>query len=82
MIAIFIAELAFTDPALLGVAKLGILTATAVAATAGLIAGRLLLPTGPSEPPTELSASEIEASTDYWTSKETRAISRGEEESR
>jgi Na+:H+ antiporter, NhaA family len=42
--ALFIAGLAFPAGALLEVAKLGILGASAVAAVAGLIAGRLLLP--------------------------------------
>jgi Na+:H+ antiporter, NhaA family len=41
--ALFIANLAFTDPALLGAAKLGVLAASAAAAVGGLLLGRLLL---------------------------------------
>lgn len=43
--ALFIAQLAFTDVALLAAAKLGILVASAVAAVLALVAGRLLLST-------------------------------------
>lgn len=42
--ALFIAQLAFTDPALLGAAKLGVLVASGAAALVGLALGRLLLP--------------------------------------
>jgi len=42
--AIFIAELAFEDPAMLGVAKLGVLIATAVTALAVLLIGYFTLP--------------------------------------
>jgi NhaA family Na+:H+ antiporter len=42
--AIFIAALAFTDPALLAAAKLGVLGASAASATLGLVLGVLLLP--------------------------------------
>jgi NhaA family Na+:H+ antiporter len=42
--AIFIAELAFGDPDLLAVAKLGILAATGVAGAAALLGGVILLP--------------------------------------
>ncbi len=42
--AIFISELAFGDPDLLAVAKLGVLAATAVAGAGALILGRALLP--------------------------------------
>lgn len=63
--AIFIAELAFTDPMLLGVAKLGILGATAVAAVIGLIVGRISLrESAPAEP--AVSESAVEKSTDLW----------------
>jgi len=41
--ALFIAQLAFTDPSLLGAAKLGVLAASGVAAVLGLGLGRLLL---------------------------------------
>ncbi len=42
--AIFIAGLAFTDPMLLGAAKLGVLVASLVAAVLGLVAGRFAFP--------------------------------------
>lgn len=41
--ALFIAQLAFTDPRLLAAAKLGVLTASGIAAILGLVLGRLLL---------------------------------------
>ncbi len=41
--ALFIAQLAFTDPALLAAAKLGVLAASVVAGAAGIALGRLLL---------------------------------------
>jgi NhaA family Na+:H+ antiporter len=41
--SLFIAQLAFKDPALLGAAKLGVLAASGVAACVGLACGRLLL---------------------------------------
>jgi NhaA family Na+:H+ antiporter len=41
--ALFIAQLAFTDPRFLAAAKLGILIASAIAAVSGLILGRTLL---------------------------------------
>lgn len=43
--ALFIAQLAFTDVRFLSAAKLGVLTASAVAAVLGLVLGRILLPT-------------------------------------
>ncbi len=66
--AIFIAELAFADAQMLGVAKLAILVATALAAAIALLSGRLLL-TGKEQPAAVAgaSASEIEATTEYWT---------------
>lgn len=42
--SLFIASLAFTDAALLDATKLGVLVASAIAAAATLLAGRLLLP--------------------------------------
>jgi NhaA family Na+:H+ antiporter len=42
--AIFISELAFTDPSLLAVSKLGVLVATGVAGAVALLGGRILLP--------------------------------------
>ena len=50
--AIFISELAFSDPDLLAVAKLGVLAATAVAGAGALILGRVLLP---KEQPAEIA---------------------------
>lgn len=41
--SIFIAQLAFTDPSLLGAAKLGVLVASVIAAVLSLVLGRLLL---------------------------------------
>jgi NhaA family Na+:H+ antiporter len=64
--AIFIAELAFRDPDLLALAKLGVLGATAVAAVLVVVGGRLLLPT---EQPAALSGmteSSVESSTEIW----------------
>jgi len=75
--AIFIAELAFSDAAMLGVAKLGILTATALAATVGLAAGRLFLSEEQPDSVAKLSATEVEASTDYWTSQEAPTVTHG-----
>jgi len=52
--SLFVAQLAFSDPALLSAAKLGVLIASAVAMILGLIFGRLLLPLRESlEPETE-----------------------------
>ena len=60
--ALFIASLAFPAGALIEVAKLGILGASAVAAVVGSIAGRILLPASPSANAAR-SPSEAEAST-------------------
>lgn len=60
--ALFIANLAFTEPALLAAAKLGVLAASATAAVAGLVLGRMLL--GPVVAPGAApSADYAEAST-------------------
>ena len=60
--ALFIASLAFPDKALLEVAKLGVLAASAVAGLAGIAAGHLLL--APAAPPgAARDAAEAEAST-------------------
>lgn len=60
--SIFIAQLAFGDPALLGAAKLGVLIASGVAAVLALVLGRVLLsPVGPSAART---ADEAEVETD------------------
>ncbi len=68
--AIFIGELAFSDPRLLGVGKLGVLLATALAATVSLLAGRFLLTTEQPESIAHVSATEIESTTEYWTAEE------------
>jgi NhaA family Na+:H+ antiporter len=66
--AIFIAELAFTEPAMLGIAKLSILVATAVAATIALVSGRILLTAEqlPGEMP-HATLADVESDTEYWT---------------
>jgi len=64
--AIFIAELAFTNPTLLGVAKLGVLSATGIAAAIGLLTGRAILHPAVVEP--GAAAADIEKSTDLWLS--------------
>ncbi|WP_437580718.1 Na+/H+ antiporter NhaA [Sorangium sp. So ce887] len=61
--AIFIAGLAFGDPAKLAAAKLGVLLASAVAAVVGLLVGRLALSEAPA-PGAALTLSEAEASTE------------------
>ena len=65
--AIFIAQLAFTDPTLLGIAKLAVLTATALAAALGLGGGWFLLPRSQPDELAAMTASDVEASRDYWT---------------
>lgn len=65
--AIFIAELAFVDGAMLSVAKLGVLVATAVAAVVGLLFGRVLIPREQPAEMVDVSASDAEGSTEYWT---------------
>lgn len=66
--AIFIAELAFTDVMMLSVAKVAILVATALAGLVALLSGRFLL-TGreQTEDVARASASDIESTTEYWT---------------
>jgi Na+:H+ antiporter, NhaA family len=44
--ALFVAQLAFSDPSLMAAAKIGVLTASGGAAVLGLALGRLLLPAG------------------------------------
>lgn len=61
--ALFIAQLAFSDAALLGAAKLGVLVASVVAGGLGLLAGRLALTTLPSTG-AATSAAQAEASTE------------------
>jgi NhaA family Na+:H+ antiporter len=62
--AIFIAQLAFTDARLLSAAKLGILLASAAAGVAALVLGRILLPAGPIAAGAR-TADEAEASTEH-----------------
>jgi NhaA family Na+:H+ antiporter len=61
--ALFIAQLAFSDARLLGAAKVGILAASAAAAVIGLGLGRLLLPVVPA-PGAAQTADEAECSTE------------------
>jgi NhaA family Na+:H+ antiporter len=42
--ALFIAQLAFADPARLGIAKLAVLLGSLIAGVGGLVAGMVLLP--------------------------------------
>ena len=63
--AIFIAELAYGDPDLLAVAKLGVLAATAVAAIAALVLGRIMLPAQP-DAVADVGESSVESTTDIW----------------
>jgi NhaA family Na+:H+ antiporter len=58
--ALFISQLAFTDAAMLGAAKLGVLVASGIAALLALVLGRVLLEVTP--PSEEQSADEIECS--------------------
>ncbi|HEY0463999.1 MAG TPA: Na+/H+ antiporter NhaA, partial [Polyangiaceae bacterium] len=48
--SLFLAQLAFDDPALLDSAKLGVLVASALALSIGLLLGRFLLPAPETEP--------------------------------
>jgi Na+:H+ antiporter, NhaA family len=61
--ALFIAQLAFADPAMLGAAKIGVLGGSAVAAALGLLLGRALLRVGGYEG-AALTADDAEASTE------------------
>ena len=61
--ALFIAQLAFTDPSLLAAAKLGVLSASGVAAILGLALGRLLLAPGKTAGSAQ-TADEAESSTE------------------
>jgi NhaA family Na+:H+ antiporter len=65
--AIFIAELAFANEAMLSLAKLGVLVATAVAAVAGLLLGWVLIPREQPAEMADVTASDAEGSTEYWT---------------
>jgi Na+:H+ antiporter, NhaA family len=61
--AIFIAGLAFNEASTLSAAKLGILLASASAATVGLLVGRLVLPAAPA-PGAAMTLEEAETSTE------------------
>ena len=60
--ALFIAQLAFAEPMLLGAGKVGVLAASGGAAILALILGRVLLPTAPADGAAR-SADEAEDST-------------------
>ncbi len=62
--ALFVAQLAFTDPGTLAAVKLGVLLASGSAALLGLCAGRALLPAEPGGARGALSADEAESSTE------------------
>ncbi len=70
--AIFIAELAYGDPDLLAVAKLGVLAATAIAAVAALALGRILLPAQP-DVVADVGESSVESTTGIWTGSQPAA---------
>lgn len=61
--SLFIAQLAFPDPTVLGAGKLGVLAGTAVAGVLGLLLGRVLLPVAV-DPRMAPTADDAEASTD------------------
>ncbi len=61
--SLFVAQLAFVDPALLSAAKMGVLAATALASVAALLLGAALLP--PVSRDAAASADEAEASTTH-----------------
>ena len=64
--AIFIAELAFLGSPHLSLAKLAILIATALAAIAGLVLGRVVLPRTVADPiAAKLTPADVEASTEF-----------------
>ncbi|UCD23752.1 MAG: Na+/H+ antiporter NhaA [Gemmatimonadota bacterium] len=65
--AIFIAELAFTDAAMLGIAKLSILVATGTAATIALISGRMFLTTEQTKEMAQATLADVESDTEFWT---------------
>jgi NhaA family Na+:H+ antiporter len=65
--AIFIAQLAFADPSLLAIGKLGVLLASAVAGAVGLVFGYLFLPRVHPAVVAHLTPGQVEASSEYWT---------------
>ncbi len=64
--AIFIAQLAFSDPAQLGIAKLAVLIASGVAGTTGFVFGRFFLPLAQPASVAKMSPGDVEASREYW----------------
>ena len=67
--AIFIGELAFSD-AILTVGKLGVLVGTVVASALALVAGVVLLPKRQAKEVGEITLSDAERKTVYWTKRE------------
>ncbi len=65
--SIFIGELAFEEEALLAIAKVGVLAATVIAAVGGLAFGNSVLRRDRPAAAPQLSASDIEASSEYWS---------------
>ena len=64
--ALFIAQLGFSDALLLSAGKLGVLAASGAAAVIGLVLGRVLLkPAGTSDAGVALTADEAESSTEH-----------------
>ena len=61
--ALFIAQLAFTDASLLAAAKLGVLCASGAAGVLGLLLGRFWLPLRETESGVAVTADEAECST-------------------
>ncbi len=66
--AIFIGELAFSD-AILTVGKLGVLVGTIVASALALVAGVGLLPKRRAKEVGEITLSDAEGKTVYWTKR-------------
>jgi NhaA family Na+:H+ antiporter len=66
--AIFIAELAFTDPTLLAAGKLAVLIGTGLSAAIALGSGHLFL-SRPGDDDTGVTESDVESSEEYWTGK-------------
>lgn len=64
--AIFISELAFADPSLLAMSKLGVLAATVVAGGTALLAGRAVLPREQPSDVAAISDTAAESSTALW----------------
>ncbi len=63
--AIFVAGLALPDAQNLGVAKLSVLTASALAGLTAMVVGRFLLPSAQAKDVADLTVDDVEASTEY-----------------